>query len=795
MIARELVVLLPHIPQKSQAISPDSPSFVSQCTGLTDAERQLLLSLECGEVSPIPSRAEDYHQLTAAEQLEILQLQHEILATVVQSREYMDVLCQICRLEERLLPDSVASVMLLDEQQRLNILAAPSISSEVAARFNGLCPGPYAGSCGNAVYRRGGIFVSNTLIDPRWKDLRPLAQELGILSCWSVPIWGLQGRLLGTFALSSFVHREPSIFHRKALEIAAAIVGVVLDRQFQTEHLNLLGKVFEGSNQAIMITGRRAHIQSVNQAFVRMTGYQTIEVQGRRPNTQLLISDRHGPAFYSSLWRTLLRRNYWQGEIWIRRKNQEVFPAWLSLTLVRAGQEQEITHVVGFFFDISEQKATEERLAFLTGHDVLTGLPNRLILRTGLSQILMQAERRHHRVALLYLDLDGFKSINASFGELGGDELLRMASHRIADLLDDGVTLARLDSDEFAIVLPTVTDLQQVSALAERVLNSFVQPFQIFGTELDCTLSVGIALYPEDALDQDSLLKSARNAMEHAKRAGRNTYHFYAEFMNTHTDESLILRNSLRQALARGEFFLEYQPQIDLVSGRIIGAEALVRWMHPERGRIGPVTFIELAEQCGVIIPLGEWVLQEACRQGAIWHQQGYSLVIAVNLSSVQFKRGNLEHSVVQALSASGLPAHLLELELTESILIENTTGVLNTVQRLKSLGIKLSIDDFGTGYSSLAYLTRLAVDKLKVDQSFVRFMTEVPANAAIIRAIIQMAHSLGLKAIAEGVENDRARQFLLANHCDEAQGYWFSKPVSAQDFVALLEAEEQRDV
>ena len=440
-----------------------------------------------------------------------------------------------------------------------------------------------------------------------------------------------------------------------------------------------------------------------------------------------------------------------------------------------------------FFFDISEQKATEARLAFLTGHDVLTGFPNRLILRSRLLQSMQQAEYPYQRTALLYIDMDGFKTVNASYGEVIGDEVLRTAAHRLQGHLTGEALLARLDSDEFAIVLPNVMDPQQPARLAEQLLADFIQPFQVVGHEISCTLSIGIALYPEDGEEVDALLKKASSAMEHAKEAGRNTFHFYADSMSVDSAD-LLLRNSLRQALARGEFFLEYQPQVDLVSGKVIGAEALVRWHHPERGRIGPVVFIPLAEQCGVIIPLGEWVLQEACRQAALWQQQGYGpLVMAVNLSSVQFKRGNLEQSVEQALSCSALPPHLLELELTESILIEDTENVLATVARLKSLGIKLSIDDFGTGYSSLAYLTRMAVDKLKIDQSFVRSMADVPANTAIIRAVIQMAHSLGLKAIAEGVEDDQARQFLLLNHCDEAQGYWFSKPLSAEAFAAFL--------
>lgn len=779
----------PPIPLDLEAFLP-----IRSHEGLTDAERLELAQLDYDEEDSFAhaSTAVSYEGLSSAEQLEVLQLQQEILNAVARNQDHMEVLSRICLLEEQLVADAVASVMLLDDDYRLNMYVAPGLPPDIAQRFNGLKPGPQAGSCGTAIYCREAVFVSNTLTDERWGSLRGLADELGLMACWSVPIVGASGQLLGTFALSSFVPRSPDLLHQKVLEIGAAIIGIVLERQRQTESLRLLGKVFESSNQAIVVMDRKVHVSSVNRAFSTMTGYVFQEVRDKKPT--MLASEYHDRAFYRTLWRTLLRKGYWQGEIWSKRKGGEVFPAWLSLTAVR--ESGVISHFVGFFFDISEQKATEERLAFLTGHDPLTGLPNRLILRSRLAQAMLQAERQHQRMALLYVDLDGFKTINASFGEVVGDAALKAVASRLANSV--GVArdsfLARLDSDEFAIVLPDLSDPAQATLLAECILADCALPLTVAGHGVDSTLSIGIALYPQDGADGDSLLKKARNAMEYAKQAGRNTFHFYADSMSLPSADPLMLRNSLRQALARGEFFLEYQPQIDLVSGQIVGAEALVRWQHPEHGRVSPATFIPLAEQCGVIVPLGEWVLQEACRQGALWQKQGFGpLLMAVNLSSVQFKRGNLEHSVVQALADSKLPAACLELELTESILIEDTENVLKTVQGLKSLGIKLSIDDFGTGYSSLAYLTRLAVDKLKIDQSFVRSMEDAPANAAIIRAIIQMAHSLGLKAIAEGVETDKARQFLLSNHCDEAQGYWFSRPISAGDFADLLEAEMQQ--
>lgn len=727
--------------------------------------------------------------LSESEQQEILHLQQQILAAVAQNFDHLAVIRQVCLLEEQLLPDAVASVMLLDEQKLLQLYVAPSVPAEAAVRLNNLRPGPHAGSCGNAVYRGEAVFVSNTHHDPRWRELRPLALDFGLMACWSMPIRSAGQQILGTFALSSFIGREPGAFHRKILEIGASIIGIVLERQRQEQTLSLLGKVFESSNQAIMLTDSQAGILEVNRAFSDMTGYSAAEVKGRRPS--LLSSGRHDRTFYQNMWRSLQERGYWQGEVWNRRKSGEVYPEWLSITAIReAGQ---ITNYVSFFFDISEQKATQARLEFLTCHDPLTELPNRLIVQEQLSQAMVSSARRQLQAALLYLDLDDFRSINASLGQAVGDQLLRAVAMRLCQLLGEQCPLGRLDSDEFAIVLAGVKDLDQPAELAEQIIQAFLKPFVIAGHELICTLSIGIALYPEDGEDSDSLLKKADSAMSHAKQDGRNTFRFYSESMNRDAAAHLQLRTGLRRALAQNELFLEYQPQVELMSGRVIGVEALVRWQHPQLGRIAPADFIGVAEQSGLIVPLGEWVLQQACAQAAAWQRAGQSLVVAVNLSGVQFKRGDLVDCVAAALLEHGLDPALLELELTETILIEGTEHVLNNLQRLKALGVQLSIDDFGTGYSSLAYLSRLPVDKLKIDQSFVRSLREVPANATIVRMVVQMARSLGIRSIAEGVEDAQARDFLLANQCDEAQGYWFSRPLPAETLTQLLQRAGQQ--
>ncbi len=444
--------------------------------------------------------------------------------------------------------------------------------------------------------------------------------------------------------------------------------------------------------------------------------------------------------------------------------------------------------LIGTVQDITEHKEKEAQIEFLAFHDPLTRLPNRLLAKDHLEMAVAYASRTHTRVALLFLDLDNFKTINDSLGHATGDALLKAVATRLRDSVRNTDTISRQGGDEFLLLLPDTSDAEAVTDIAEKVLRKLNAPFEVEGYQLSTSASIGIAVYPDDGSDFDTLLKKADTAMYQAKKAGRSTYRFYTEQMNVDAVEHHHMLTGLARALERNEFVLYYQPQIDIASGAVIGAEALIRWRHPERGLVAPGLFIPLAEDSGHIVPIGEWVLREACRQAAAWQQAGLpELLMAVNLSAVQFKRSNLERSITRALADSGLRPELLELELTESILIQDTENMLGTVHRIKALGVKLSIDDFGTGYSSLSYLSRFAVDKLKIDQSFVRDMVDNPGNAAIVRAIIQMAKSLNLKTIAEGVEDESLLAPLRLHRCDEAQGYHFARPMPADEFARYL--------
>lgn len=467
-------------------------------------------------------------------------------------------------------------------------------------------------------------------------------------------------------------------------------------------------------------------------------------------------------------------------------KNGHSIPVEVFLQLVRLeGQEPRFVAMVN---DISDRLAVQKQIEFLAFHDALTRLPNRLLARDHFEQAVLAIERESAKVAVLFIDLDNFKTINDSLGHTIGDGLLKGVAVRLRECLREIDTLSRQGGDEFLIVLNNMRDTDSITLVAEKILKRIAEPFSIEQHEFSISLSIGISVYQDDSNDFDTLLKQADTAMYQAKESGRNAYRFHTEQMNIDAVEHLNMRNGLRYALEHDELVLHYQPQFSLATGAIFGAEALIRWKSPELGMVAPGRFISVAEDSGLIVPIGEWVLKEACRQAVAWQQAGLpELLVAVNLSAVQFKRGDVEQSVIQALSESGLDPALLELELTESILIKDTEKVLDTVRRLKSLGVKLSIDDFGTGYSSLSYLKRFNVDKLKIDQSFVRDMVDDPNDAAIVSAIIQMAKSLNLTTIAEGVENERQLAMLKLHHCNEVQGYHFSRPLPAEEFAKFV--------
>jgi diguanylate cyclase (GGDEF)-like protein/PAS domain S-box-containing protein len=550
-------------------------------------------------------------------------------------------------------------------------------------------------------------------------------------------------------------------------------------RDQDLQHLRLAAAVFDSTLEGVLVTDSDGVIVHVNRAFMSITGYQQDEVLGMRPSK--FKSGRHGPDFYERMYKTILAAGQWSGEIWNRRKNGEIYPQWQSIRSIKDDRGS-ITHFVAVFSDITSIKHSERELAHLAHFDALTGLPNRLLFTDRAEQAQTHARRNKQNLALLLIDLDHFKHINDSLGHNIGDEVLKAVSERLAQLMERGVTLARLGGDEFAVLLENPQQAVQAAELAQGVLDGLREPFLIDGQALFLTASIGISIFPNDALSAEQLLRNADAALFQAKSQGRESYALYTEELTAHAQRRVELTGELRRAIVQNELRVFYQPIHNLQTRRIEGVEALVRWQHPQRGMVSPGEFIPIAEQSGLIADIDNWVLTEACRQMRRWLEAGIGLsFVAVNVSSRLFGRGDLDRRVAQVLSETGLAPQYLELEVTESAVMEDPEQAIEQMHRLRELGLKLSIDDFGTGYSSLLRLKRMPVQTLKIDQGFVAGLPDDEDDIAIVRAIIALAQAMGMRVLAEGIEQAEQAHFLLKNLCELGQGYWFARPMPAE--------------
>ncbi|MCX7279264.1 MAG: EAL domain-containing protein [Burkholderiales bacterium] len=554
------------------------------------------------------------------------------------------------------------------------------------------------------------------------------------------------------------------------------------------KRLELWAKVFEASSEGIIIMDSKQKILSVNRAFCRSTSYDFYEVIGE--HLEFLIEGPQATTLGQHLDGFLQERDAWQGEVNFLKRSGETYPAWLMVSAVRDGSRLgAVSQYIGISVDITDRKRTEAREQYLAQHDVLTELPNRALCVLRLQEALQAAQRDGDRVAVLFIDLDRFKIINDTLGHHIGDGVLRSVANRLTQVVRAGDTVSRLGGDEYVIVLRGIVERSEVQQMVEQRLIPLIrQTHHIEGNALHVSCSVGVALYPEDGTDLDELMRRADAAMYVAKNTGCDMLCFYEPEIEQLAQHRLVLEQHLRQALELGEFSLHYQPKVNANTLDIVGVEALLRWDNPELGSVPPASFIALAEETGLIRPIGAWVLQEACSQLARWHGQGLgTLNVSVNLSALQLADGDLAEQVRSCLLQHGVMPAALEIEITESVLMDNTNLAEEQLAALKALGIQLSIDDFGTGYSSLAYLKRFAIDKLKIDQSFVRDMLTDPTDLAIVRAIIALGHTLGLRVVAEGVEGEQVAGQLKALACDELQGYYFARPMTAEAFAQWL--------
>lgn len=727
----------------------------------------------------------DNSYIDQAQTEELLSMQLSILEMVAKNMKTDLVLEELCFLSEAMLPNSIATIMMFDEtRDYLNVRMAPSIPAEGVAYLDGLKPGPRSGSCGTAVFTGDPVFVENAQNDYRWTEFQEFVELFNIHSCWSVPIKSSKGATIGSFALTSFEQQMPSFFYRCLLDTGAHLVAIILERESQQQRQQLSSIAFENINEGVIVADADRRIIEVNQAFTDITGYKLEDVAFENP--RILSSGLESSEFYTKFWRDLETNGQWSGEIRNRRKNGEIFTEWLSVKCVY-DESGVVSNYVSILTDISQLKEAEEKLRHLAHHDPLTNLPNRLYFQDRLDQALSHADRLGKRLGLLFLDLDNFKNVNDSLGHQVGDKLLKAVSERLLQSLRKHDVIARHGGDEFLVLIEDVENPLELRHIADHIQASLKEPVHVHKHDFNASISIGISIYPDNGVDRDELLRNADSAMYEAKKRGRNRIAFYTPELTDTVQARVTLEEDLRKALNTQQLTLNYQPQFDSTTGRLTGAEALVRWNHPERGMIPPSEFIPIAEETGLIDELGCWITTTACRQAQAWREMGFEdFELAINLSPHQLSN-NCPFMLAEILESTGFPAKLLEFEITESLLMESGCKAIERLSKIKELGIGLAMDDFGTGHSSMSQLKNLPIQKLKIDRSFISDIPRSSNDVAITRSIIAIGHALELKVTAEGVETEEQMEFLKGEKCDALQGYYLGRPVAAEDFEKIL--------
>ncbi|WP_293264595.1 ABC transporter substrate binding protein [Neptunomonas sp.] len=719
----------------------------------------------------------------------LLKQSTRVLDMLIRGVSLSSILNEIVKGIEGVYSNSVCSILLLDKEKKHFLRgAAPSLPEFYSEAIDGLAIGVGVGSCGTAASIGEMVISADIQNDPYWSDYKELAAKADLASCWSQPIFGSTHDILGTFAIYHHYPLEPSDDHIAMMEQASQLVSLALERKQVEGDLQKLSRAVEQSPTMVLITDEKGKIEYVNEEFTDVTGYSLDEVRGQTP--AILNAGETAPEFYAEMWDVILAGHDWHGEI--RNKTKSGQPYWSMLSISPILDEaHEITHFIGVSEDISAQKKTLEQIEQLAFYDPLTLLGNRRLFKEQLDVELKKAKRNSTIFALFYLDLDNFKQINDTLGHDVGDGLLQAIADRLRATLRQSDLIARIGGDEFIVLLPDVSGPAEVAAVANKLLKAISRPVLLGSSEVKVTISLGITMVPTDGDDWAVLMKNADLAMYEAKHKGRNNFQFFTHEMNDEVVNRASMEQELRNALKNNEFCIHYQPQWTILKElQPVCLEALVRWDHPERGRVSPGEFIPIAEELGLIVELGEWVLNEACSQGRSLIEAGYSIRIAVNLSMRQFFDPELLNKIKKALELNDFPASLLELEITESMIMEEVDVVVDTLHQLKLLGVSLAIDDFGTGYSSLSYLKRLPFDNLKVDGSFVRDIPQDKSDMEITSAVIAMAHKLGLAVIAEGIETHEQLAFLRENGCEMGQGFLLARPAPLDEIMKYIDVE-----
>ncbi|MFK5949136.1 MAG: EAL domain-containing protein [Methylococcales bacterium] len=709
-----------------------------------------------------------------------------VLELIANDSSLAEVLEAIILSIEQENPDMLCSILLLDEaDQHLLSGAAPSLPGFYNAAINGMGIGAGRGSCGTAAFTNKRVIVEDIQNHPYWAAYKDLAAKAELASCWSEPIHSTSGKVLGTFAIYHHKAHQPSKSDIVLIEQTASLASIAIEKIYAEDKLKLAASVFTHACEGITITDATGIIIDVNDTFTKTTGYSREEVIGQ--NSRILKSDRHSSEFYAAMWDSLLEEGYWYGEVWNRRKDGEVYAEMKTISAVRDTLGV-TTHYVALCTDITHIKDHQAQLEHIAHFDILTDLPNRSLLADRLNHSILQCQRHQQSLAVVFLDLDGFKEVNDKHGHDVGDELLIIISRRMKEALREGDTLARFGGDEFVAVLADLAKIEDCEPVLERLLIAASERATLAETTLQVSASIGVTIYPQDGQDADQLIRHADQAMYVAKQAGKNRYHLF----DTEQDDAIIIQRenigNIRAALHRQEFVLYYQPKVNMRTGRVIGVEALIRWQHPVRGLVPPADFLPVIEGHDISLEIGEWVINTALTQISQWQMLGVNLPISVNISAYQLQQANFVTQLEDLLAAHpSVLSRYLELEVLETSALSDIGHVSTTMCACRKLGVEFALDDFGTGYSSLTYLRRLPASLIKIDQSFVRDMLTDPEDLAIVEGVVGLAKSFKREVIAEGVETVEHGTALLQLGCELAQGYGIARPMPAKNIPVWL--------
>jgi diguanylate cyclase (GGDEF)-like protein/PAS domain S-box-containing protein len=772
------------------AISLDNARLLQETRRAEEALRNLNENLEQRVAEElVKNREKDLLLIAGLERT----AQHEamrgyILELLGRRAPLAEILHSIIHDVEQRDPSILCSILLLDADGRHLVTgAAPNLPDAYIAAFNGIEIGMSSGSCGAAAFTGERVIVTDIQTHPYWVPYRALAAQFGLGACWSEPIKSSSGEVMGTFAIYRHEAGAPDENDIRLIVQAAYLTGIAIERSRTDEELQLASLVYQTSSEAMTVTDANGNIVAINPAFTALTGYTQEEVIGKNPS--ILKSGRHDQEFYQTMWHSLDSTGQWQGEIWNRRKSGEIYPESLTINTIYSEEGLPLRRVA-LFSDITKKKASEELIWQQAYFDPLTKLPNRRMFHEQLEQEIKKVERTGLPLALMFLDLDCFKEVNDTLGHDMGDLLLEIVALRLCNCVRKTDFVARLGGDEFTIILSEFANPANMERLAQDILQRLSEPFPL-GNELAyISVSIGITFFPADAESGEALLKNADQSMYAAKDQGRNRYHFFTMSMQEAAQARMRLISDLRGALAGNQFWLAYQPIVELATGAIHKAEALIRWEHPKRGLITPAEFIPIAEDTKLIVQIGDWVFHEAVSQVARWRKSHHSeFQVSINKSPVQFRNEHNNHAEwLGYLQKLGLPGQSIVVEITEGLLLDAGSAVTGQLFAFRDAGIQVSLDDFGTGYSALSYLKKFDVDYIKIDQSFVRNLAPASSDMALCEAIIVMSHKLGIKVIAEGVETKEQCDLLLAAGCDYGQGYLFSRPIPVAEFDSLLQ-------